>query len=127
MSHQALEHEIEELSQETLERYEEVNILYRLVDSFRDVFDEREILDRLRSEAARSVHATRGWIAVMNGEGKLGERVRFGETLEPGESTVPRGLEFAARSMAENRALSLEIGAGPQEAEVPLMSVPLPG
>ena len=66
MNHQALEHEIEELSQEILERYEEVNILYRLVDSFRDVFDEREILDRLLSEAAHSVHATRGWIAVMN-------------------------------------------------------------
>src|SRR5881409_415560 len=116
MRHQALEREIEELSQEILERYEEVNILYRLVDSFRDVFDERKILDRLLSEAARSVHASSGWIAVVNGEGKLGERVRFGVARETAEGPAPngreRGIEFAERSMTENRALSLERDSG---------------
>ena len=58
--HARLEREIEQLSQEILERYEELNILYRLSDSFRDVFDEREILRQLLSEAAHAVHASSG-------------------------------------------------------------------
>ena len=52
-----LEREIEEMSQEILERYEEVNLLYRLSDSFRDMFDERQILGSLLAESARAVRA----------------------------------------------------------------------
>ena len=62
--HARLERELEELSVEILERYEEVNILYRLSDAFKDVFEEGEILRQLLEEAARAVRSERGWIAM---------------------------------------------------------------
>src|SRR5436190_10092562 len=101
----SLESEIEDLSREILERYEEVNILYRLSNSFRDVFDEQEILERLLSESARSVHASSGWIAVLTPDGRLSPPVSLARG-RPSRDTDAMAL--AARSIAEDRALTID-------------------
>lgn len=123
--HARYEREIEELSHEILERYEEVNTLYRLTDSFLDMFDEDAILARLLSEAARAVRASSGWIAALGGHGEFSGVARFGESA----SAVPldRLRPLAERSIAEGRALLRESRTGPRGAAGPTMAIPLPG
>jgi len=132
-----LEREIDELSGEILERYEEVNILYRLCDCFRDMFEETEILDRLLSESARSVRARAGWVAVLNPDGALGVPRVLGGACEadPPQGRMAHGpfrahaaaSALAKRAIAENRILSLERGSGNGQSAAPLMAAPLPG
>jgi sigma-B regulation protein RsbU (phosphoserine phosphatase) len=124
MTSTSLESEIEDLSREILERYEEVNILYRLSDSFRDVFDEQEILERLLSESARSVHASAGWISVLTPDGRLKPPV----TLSRGRpSRETDAMALAARSIAEDRALTIDGDEDPQMPRPALLCVPLRG
>lgn len=117
-----LEREIEDLSQEILERYEEVNILYRLSDSFRDVFDEHQILVRLLTEAARSVHASAGWISVLTPDGNLSPPVSLDRGRRGREKEA---MALAARTIAEARSITLESDEDPSSARPELLSVPL--
>ena len=118
----SLEREIEDLSREILERYEEVNVLYRLSDCFRDVFDEEQILERLLSEAARSVHASGGWISVLTPEGNLAAPV----SLDRGRRGRERDASaLAARTVAEGRSITLEGDEEPAAPRPALLSVPL--
>jgi sigma-B regulation protein RsbU (phosphoserine phosphatase) len=119
----SLEREIEDLSQEILERYEEVNILYRLSDSFRDVFDERQILERLLSEAARSVQASAGWISVLTPEGSLAPPVSLDRGRRGREKEA---MALAARTIAEIRSITLDGDEDPASPRPALLSVPLP-
>jgi serine phosphatase RsbU (regulator of sigma subunit) len=118
----SLEREIEDLSQEILERYEEVNILYRLSDSFREVFDERQILERLLSEAARSVHASAGWISVLTSEGSLAPPVSLDRGRRGREKEA---MALAARTIAETRSITLDGDEDPDSPRPGLLSVPL--
>lgn len=122
MTAASLEREIEDLSQEILERYEEVNILYRLSDSFRDVFDEQQILERLLSEAARSVHASGGWISVLSPDGSLAPPV----SLDRGaHGRDKEAVALAARTIAEARSIALDGDEEPGSPRPALLSVPL--
>lgn len=119
--HARLEREIEELSHEILERYEEVNILYRLCESFGDIFDEGEILDRLLEEAIVSVHARAGWIALGEGDSR-GHRMMAHQASETPEIVS----KLASQSMAENRILLVERARSVQGRGAHILSVPLP-
>lgn len=121
--HARLEREIEDLSHEILERYEEVNILYRLCDSFQDIFDEKEILERLLEEASASVHARAGWIAMAGDTDGSAPRV----VAPHGAESPAAAASLASQAMVENRILTLEGASSALDRGAHLMAVPLPG
>lgn len=123
--HARYESDIEELSLEILERYEEVNVLYRLSDSFRDMFDEEAILARLLNEAAHSVHASSGCVSVLQAGGGFVHSAGFGGREPAANFGVVEPL--VRRALEEGRGLSLESQKYDDGFSGPTMIVPLPG
>lgn len=123
--HSHFEREIEDLSQEILERYEEVNVLYRLTESSRDMFEERAVLELTLKETLRAVHGMAGWIAVLDPDGAIVSTMGSG----PGASQVSIQAigPLARRALAEQRVLLRESIAGPDGFPGPTMAVPLRG
>jgi hypothetical protein len=111
----SLEREIEVCRAEILERYEEVNGLYRLSECFRDVFDERRILGAAPPETALG-HASAGWFCPDS------RGISRPASLDRGR----RGREnasLAARTIAE--PASLDGDEDPRRRAPLLLSVPL--
>ena len=123
--HSHLEREIETLSQEILDRYEEVNILYRLSGVFADMFREDGILDRLLSEAGRAVRGGWGWIAVIDDAGAFaGPGWSAESAASMGRGEIER---LALRAIEEGRVVPLDPAAAQDPGCAPAVAVPLPG
>ncbi|MGH9391466.1 MAG: GAF domain-containing protein, partial [Vicinamibacteria bacterium] len=80
--------EVESLCREILERYEEVNLLYRLADSLAGVFSAKEICWRVLQEAAAITRARSGCVFLADAAG--GGRIIAAEAGETARRMAER-------------------------------------
>ena len=89
LSDQALansQKQVEQLSQEVLELYRQVNLLYRLGDVFSAGLQTSDVCDVLMSESTKAVRAR--WARVTLGDGR-----EFGENREDPNSKLTVAIE----------------------------------
>ena len=75
------EAEIQKLSEELLERYQELHVLYDVIDDVSAVFDENEICRIILSKAVNSIGVDFGMVVL---KGDAGEEVRCKESNRQG-------------------------------------------
>lgn len=67
------------LAAETLERYREINLLYKVGESINASLDLKEIPALVMDEAIQIIDADAGLVALTNAQGQITGRARFGE------------------------------------------------
>jgi sigma-B regulation protein RsbU (phosphoserine phosphatase) len=112
------EQEIESLSSEILDRYEEATLIYRLAERLGSVLGEQAISRQVLEDAARVLGARAGEIWLTNDSG-----VALAAATPAGQA-IPavRDDEGALAALGENRPWTRDAGA----AVEPMVAVPLP-
>jgi phosphoserine phosphatase RsbU/P len=101
------EAEIQTLSEELLERYQELHVLYDVIEDVSTVFDEKEICRIILDKAVHSLNVGLGAVALMSG---LDLAIRCTET-DPKSTLVWSErdyLQYAKEVMASRQHLILE-------------------
>ncbi len=101
------EAEIQTLSEELLERYQELHVLYDVIEDVSAVFDENEICRIILAKAVHSIGVGFGMVALMKGK-DLAIRTR---EIGPQSTLIfseTEGLLFAQEVVSTRRHLILE-------------------
>ena len=101
------EAEIQALSEELLERYQELHVLYDVIEDVSAVFDEREICRIILRKAVHSLNVDFGSVVLMVGE-NLEIRCKDAATASKLEYSDSACLGFAQDVVASGRHLSIE-------------------
>jgi hypothetical protein len=105
------EAEVQTLSEELLERYQELHVLYEAIEDVRAIFDEQNILEIILHKALQSVNAEFGSV-VFSDEGKLTVR-HFEQGSKPTRSYSENNyLPYAEEVINSGKHVVLEPAAG---------------
>ncbi len=135
------EFEINSLSTEILERYEEINLLYDLGQTLGVIFDAHTIYETVLKKMTEVIGAQKAWIMILDKEGEslhltaargLPQEGMTGATVKVGEGISGKVVkEEKPRLIEEADQLPLDLLPGKDLSEIepfvsfPMMCVPL--
>jgi sigma-B regulation protein RsbU (phosphoserine phosphatase) len=101
------EAEVQMLSEELLERYQELHLLYEVIEDVSAVFDEHKICEIILNKALQSINVELGAVA-FNEEGQLAVRLVERDARARGEYSESDCLLYAQEVMNSGSYLVLE-------------------
>ena len=101
------EAEIQTLSEELLERYQELHVLYDVIEDVSAVFDENEICKIILSKAVHSLGVGSGMVVLVEGS-ELAIRVREVDPTSTCSCSEDKCLAYAKTVVASGKHLILE-------------------